>query len=113
MERISRVSGEARAGRRRHDSDEGSAISPRGSEGSDRTSISVTLTAAGVTLLGVIASIGTTVGLGISGEWWLRVVAGVGSTVALVLIVKLTTRAGRGPLARLAKWTISAPVEED
>lgn len=74
--------------------------------------MSVTLTAAGVTLLGVIASIGTTVGLGISAEWWVRVAAGVGSVVLLVIVVKLTTRAGRGPLARMARWTISAPTED-
>lgn len=74
--------------------------------------MSVTLTAAGVTLLGVIASIGATVGLGISAEWWVRLAAGVGSVVLLVIVVKLTTRAGRGPLARLARWTISAPADE-
>lgn len=78
-----------------------------GSSGGDRSSTSVSLTAAGVTLLGVLLSIGATVGFGLSGPWWLRVGAGVGSTVLLVLVVKATTRQGRGPLARLANWTIS------
>ncbi len=75
----------------------------------ERSSTAVTLTAAGVTLLGVLLSIGVTVGLGISGPWWLRAGVGVMSTVALVALVKLTTRKGRGPLARLANWTIGAP----
>ena len=74
-----------------------------------RSSTAVTLTAAGVTLLGVLVSIGVTVGLGVSGPWWLRAGAGVASTVVLVAVVKLTTRKGRGPLARLANWTIGAP----
>ncbi len=80
-----------------------------GGRSEERSSTAVTLTAAGVTLLGVLLSIGVTVGLGISGPWWLRVGAGFASTVALVVLVKLTTRKGRGPLARLANWTIGAP----
>lgn len=76
---------------------------------SDRDQRSVTLTAAGVTLLGVLLSIGVTVGLGVSGPWWVRVASGLASTVALVILVKATTRTGRGPLARLANWTIGAP----
>lgn len=79
------------------------------SGGSGSTSRSVTLTATGVTLLGVLLSIGVTVGMGIAGPWWVRTVAGVASTVALIATVKLATRAGRGPLAQLANWTISAP----
>lgn len=79
----------------------------------DRTSMSVTLTAMGVTLLGVILSIGVTVGVGISGPLWLRLATGGASTVVLVAVVKLSTRAGRGPLARMAKWTIGAPADGD
>ncbi len=79
----------------------------------ERDSTAVTLTAAGVTLLGVLASIGVTVGLGISGPWWLRVGAGLASTVALVVLVKLSTRKGRGPLARVANWTIGASRDGD
>lgn len=80
-----------------------------GEQQGGRSSTAVTLTAAGVTLLGVIFSIGVTVGLGISGPLWLRITAGLASTVLLVVLVKLTTRKGRGPLARLANWTIGAP----
>lgn len=65
------------------------------------------LTGTGVTLLGVLAGVGITVGMGISGVWWLRVVAGVATTVVLMVVVKLGTRTGKGPLARLARWTIS------
>ena len=65
------------------------------------------LTTSGVTLLGVLLSIGVTVGIGISGQWWLRVSVGAAATLALVVVVKLATRSGRGPLARLAQWTIS------
>ncbi len=75
----------------------------------ERSSTAVTLTATGVTLLGVLLSIGVTVGLGVSAAWWVRLVVGGGATVALVVVVKVTTRKGRGPLARLANWTISAP----
>ncbi len=74
----------------------------------DQTSTSVTLTAAGVTLLGVLVSIGFTVGFGLKTDTWLRVAAGAGSTLALLAVVKLATSAGRGPLARLANWTIGA-----
>lgn len=77
-----------------------------------RSSTALTLTAAGVTLLGVLVSIGVTVGIGVKGPWWLRLGAGLASTVVLVAIVKLTTRSGRGPLARLANWTIGAPGDE-
>ena len=77
-----------------------------GDGGDQRSSTAVTLTAAGVTLLGVLLSIGVTVGLGISGPWWLRAGAGAASTAALILVVKLTTQHGRWPLARLANWTI-------
>lgn len=69
----------------------------------------MTLTATGITLLGVLLSIGVSVALGIEGDWWLRILAGAGSTLLLVVVVKLASRSGRGPLSRLAKWAISAP----
>lgn len=49
-----------------------------------------------------------TVAFGISGEWWIRVLAGVGTTALLIVVVKLGTSAGRGPLARIARWTIGS-----
>ena len=77
-----------------------------------RTSRSISLTTGGITLLGVLLSIGTTVGFGVSGAWYVRVAAGVAATVVLVAVVKLGTAAGRGPVARLANWTIGAPDED-
>lgn len=72
----------------------------------ERTSRSLSLTTGGITLLGVLLSIGVTVGMGISGEWWVRVLAGVVTTLGLSVVVKLGTSAGRGPLARMADWMI-------
>lgn len=75
----------------------------------DQTSRSLSLTTGGLTLLGVMLSIGATVGFGLKGEWWIRTLAGIGATVALVLVVKAGTSSGRGPVARLANWVIGAP----
>lgn len=75
-------------------------------ENGERTSRSLNLTTGGITLLGVLLSIGVTVGVGIKGPWWVRLAAGVATTVALVVFVKLASDAGRGPLARLANWVI-------
>lgn len=75
----------------------------------DRTTTSLTLTTGGITLLGVLLSVGVTVGLGIGGPVWARILAGGATTVALVALVKVGTSAGRGPLARVANWVISAP----
>lgn len=77
-------------------------------EAQQRSSRSLSLTTGGITLLGVLLSIGTTVGMGLSGPWWVRVLAGVGTTLLLAVVVKLGTRAGRGPLARLANWIIGS-----
>lgn len=60
----------------------------------------------GITLLGVMLSTGVSVGLGVGGAWWIRLLAGVGTVVLLIVVVKVGTAAGRGPLARLARWTI-------
>lgn len=85
---------------------------PDSSSGSERTSRSLNLTTGGLTLLGVMLSIGITVGLGLKGEWWVRALAGFGTTMALIAIVKLGTSSGRGPVARLANWVIGASDRE-
>jgi hypothetical protein len=69
----------------------------------------LTLKATGLTLLGVIVSIGVTVGFSLGGAWWARVLAGAGVTVALAVVVKLASGSRRGPLARLANWMVGAP----
>ena len=74
----------------------------------ERTSRSLNLTTGGLTLLGVLLSIGVTVGFGVSGAWWLRALVGLATTVVLVAVVKLGTAAGRGPIARIADWVIGA-----
>jgi hypothetical protein len=74
----------------------------------DRDSRSLNLTTGGITLLGVLISVGATVGFGVSAAWWVRALAGVGTTVALALVVKVGTRSGRGPVARLAHWMIGS-----
>jgi hypothetical protein len=72
------------------------------------TSTTLTLTTGGITLLGVLLSVGVTVGFGINADWWVRVLAGAGTTMLLICVVKLGTSAGRGPLARIARWTIGS-----
>lgn len=74
-----------------------------------RHATALSLTTGGITLLGVLLSIGTTVGLGVSGPWWVRTAAGAGTTLLLAVVVKLGTSSGRGPLARLANWIIGGP----
>lgn len=65
------------------------------------------MTTGGIPLLGVLLSIGVTLGLGLGGPWWSRALAGFATTVVLVVVVKLGTSAGRGPLAN---WTISSHI---
>lgn len=72
------------------------------------TSTTLTLTTGGITLLGVLLSVGVTVAFGINADWWVRLLAGTGTTMFLICIVKLGTSAGRGPLARVARWTIGS-----
>lgn len=72
--------------------------------GTDKSAL--TLTTGGITLLGVLLSVGVSVGFGVTGVWWVKVLAGLGTTVLLAAAVKLGTSAGRGPLARLARWII-------
>lgn len=74
--------------------------------GGGSSSRTITLTTGGITLLGVLLSVGATVAFGINADWWVRVLAGLATTSVLVVVVKLGTSAGRGPLARLARWTI-------
>lgn len=76
---------------------------------SSSNSQSLTLTTGGITLIGVLLSIGVTVGFGIKDELWVRILAGFATSVGLILGVKLTTRSGRGPLAKLARWAINHP----
>lgn len=73
----------------------------------------ITLKAAGLTLLGVIVSVGVTVAFGIPGPWWLQIAGGVGVTVGLAALVKLTSGSRSGPLARIANWMIGAPERND
>jgi hypothetical protein len=73
---------------------------------------SLTLTTGGITLLGVLLSIGITIGFGISGPWWLRTGAGLIATLVLILTVRLGTSGGRGPLARFASWVIASDSDE-
>ncbi len=72
----------------------------------DRSSRSLSLTTGGITVLGVLLSVGVTVGMGLGGAWWTRVLAGAATTLVLGVVVKLGTSSGRGPLARLATWII-------
>jgi len=77
------------------------------------TSRTLTLTAGGITLLGVLVSVGVTVAFGIKSDWWVRVLAGAGTTILLIAVVKLGTAAGRGPLARAARWTIGSASDDE
>jgi len=81
---------------------------PEQASDQERTQRSLSLTTGGLTLMGVILSIGFTVGFGVSGPVWLRLLSGLGAVAALVAVVKLGTAAGRGPIARLANWVIGA-----
>ena len=78
-------------------------------ESADRTSRSLSLTTGGLTLLGVLSSIGVTVAFGVKGPWWVRALVGVAVTALLVVGVKLGTASGRGPVAQLANWVIGKP----
>ncbi|HEX5983946.1 MAG TPA: hypothetical protein VFY69_07050 [Solirubrobacterales bacterium] len=75
---------------------------------SGRSPEDITLTATGITLLGVLLSVGVTVGFGVGGEWWVRLVAGVATSLLLVLVAAWSTSTGRGAVARLANWVIGA-----
>ncbi len=72
----------------------------------EANSTTLSLTTGGITLLGVLLSIGVTVALGLNGPWWLRAAIGLATTGLLIVAVKVGTDSGRGPLSRFARWTI-------
>ena len=78
-----------------------------------RSSTAVSPTALGITLLGVIVSIGVSVGLGIRAEWWVRAALGLLTVVFLAALVKVSTRSGHGRLARLADWLVGGSDSAD
>jgi hypothetical protein len=85
-----------------------------GGEGNGgRSSEDITLTATGITLLGVLLSVGVTVGFGVGGEWWVRLLAGLATSLLLVLVAAWSTSSGRGVVARLANWIIGAHGDRD
>lgn len=71
-----------------------------------RSSKDVTLTAAGLTLLGVLLSVGLTVAFGIGGAWWVKVCVGAATSVGLALLAAWSTSTGRGVVAKVANWVI-------
>lgn len=83
-------------------------MSGSGDRSQDRSSEDITLTATGITLLGVLLSVGATVGFGIEAVWWVRLLSGVGTSAVLVLLAAWSTSSGRGVVARLANWVIGA-----
>lgn len=82
-------------------------------ESTDPRGRSLSLTTGGITVLGVLLSIGVAVAFGLKQDWWIRVLAGVITTAALTVVVKLGTSSGRGPLARMANWLIAGLDESD
>lgn len=68
-----------------------------------------TLTSLGIMLLGVLVSIGLTVGFGVTAAWWVRVVAGVAAVTVLAVSIELGTASQSGLLARLSAWIQNAP----
>ena len=69
----------------------------------DRDEKELTLQSVGLTLVGVIVSIGLTVGFGIAGPWWLRLLVGTGTAVGLIAVVGYAGRR-TSLLARLADF---------
>lgn len=72
----------------------------------ERDEQTMSLTSSGITLLSVVLSIGVTVAVGVKLPWWGRVVVGMGVCAVLLVVVKLGSDSGRGPLARFAKWVL-------
>lgn len=63
----------------------------------------LTLQSVGLTLVGVIVSIGVTVGFGIVGPWWFRLALGTGTAIGLIVLVGYAGRR-TSLLARLANF---------
>lgn len=78
-----------------------------------RSSRDLTLTATGITLLGVLLSVGVTVGFGLEAEWWIRLLAGAGTSILLALVAAWSTSTGRGVVARLATWVIGEREDQE
>ncbi len=87
----------------------GNASGVAASDESSQTqrSTRLTLEAAGITLIGVILSIGLTVGFGLRGDVWTRAAAGAGTAALLVVVVKLSSSEGAA-LRRAANWITRA-----
>ena len=71
------------------------------------TSTRLTLEATGITLMGVILSIGLTVALGLRSDLWVTLLAGAGSAGGLLVLVKLSSSEGAA-LRRAANWITRA-----
>jgi hypothetical protein len=63
----------------------------------------VTREAIGLTLIGVLVNIGVTVGLAVSGAWYVSVGTGIAAPVVLVVVLKLSHH-HIGAMKRLADW---------
>jgi hypothetical protein len=63
----------------------------------------VTREAIGLTLIGVLVDIGVTVGLAVSGAWYVSVAAGISAPILLVVLLKLAHHR-IGAMKRLADW---------
>lgn len=70
----------------------------------------LSLETAGITLIGVIISIGLTVGFGLKTELWIRVIAGAATAGVLVVLVKMSASEGAA-LRRAANWITRAGPE--
>lgn len=86
-----------------------------GSGGGHRAShreIEMSMSAIGLTLVGVAINIGTTVGFGMHGEWWIRLVASIGSTGAILAVTAAASRR-MNALRRAARWLTNYPSTPD
>lgn len=75
--------------------------------GGMQASTRVTLEATGITLMGVILSIGLTVAFGVKSDLWIRLLAGAGTSAGLLALVKLGSSEGAA-LRRAANWITRA-----
>lgn len=65
--------------------------------------LQLSLQGIGITLLGVLLSIGVTVAFGLTAPWWVRLLAGAGTSIGLVVVVGVMGRR-TSLLRRLADW---------